>query len=728
MTVQYDTHITQLREEFETYYSAFDPMTDVLLMQLKEELDAHPEENSYARRSRMHELLCRICPVKIFRHTPLFFEIASGRGRFTWGGLHSKVGSYLQQSTAHLWLDPYKKTLEQDYNEGFWHGKNNPVGFDHYCAGYDNLLKLGLNGIIAKAEEKLVSCTNDRQKEFYQSVIRSNRALIGLTQRFALEADRLAGLASDEEERKHYETVADTARYTLANPPKTFYEALNFILFYRECVGSIEGIGISTFSHLDRILYPYYCADLLAERITPADAKRLIDDLLTYIDVRFDTANGHHESSTTIQLGGQDFQGNVVYNELTDMILQSAIDVHSVNTKLNCRISKEHPDKYLKKIAEVQLSQLPCIMMQNDDVIVAARVNLGQAVEDARSYVGCGCHEVVLANTEVCTRADTWISLPRIFLETLHNRKDATTFEEMYAGFLADAQAYYNRIVTLKNEGESHWCEFAPLPLYSSSLTGPLEKGKDITEGGAKYNTTAISLLGTATLIDSLYSVKQLVFEEKRLEISQLLEILDRDYAEQEELRQYIIHRIPKHGTNAPELNDFSAKVLEDISYIAGQTNARGGEYLPAFYPHDMYRPMGLKTGATPDGRPAHTPLSRGVSPSEFVETDSPLNIIHSLKPIDFTRYADSFVTEITLPELEKNDKNCQVLVSIIRAFLEAEGSSLQFNLISQNLLLEAQKKPEEHKNLLVRVCGYSSAFVYLSKETQDEIIRRAIR
>ena len=367
-------------------------------------------------------------------------------------------------------------------------------------------------------------------------------------------------------------------------------------------------------------------------------------------------------------------------------------------------------------------------MMHNDDVLIPARVKWGQTAEDARWYVGCGCHEIVLANTEVCTRADSWINLPRILLESMRRHSNALTFDEFYAGFLKDTSTFYNRIVSLKNEGERYWCEFDPLPLYSSSLTGPLDCGKDATEGGAHYNTTSLSMLGAATLIDSLYSIKQLVFDEKRLDLPRFLQILEKDFNGEEPLRRYILHNIPKHGTNHDILNRFSADVLQDLSGIAGQTNARGGAYLPAFYPHDIYRPLGHLTGATPDGRKAHTPLSRGISPSEFIDTESPLNIVHSLESIDFTRFAESFIAEITLPEMEQNEVNRRILTSIVQVFLEAGGSSIQFNLLNNKLLREAQNSPEQHKNLMVRVCGYSAAFVHLNRDTQDEIIRRAIR
>ncbi len=720
--------IRLLRQELDQYYTHFDSCREQLLEGLSKRISAIPEDDSFARKTAQIEYLAQTCPVHLFRHTPLFFEIASGRPRHSWGGLQSPVGTYLNQLNADQWLTPYADALREDREKGFMHGWNNPVGIDHHCPGYDNLLALGINGIIRKAEAALAACNDPRRQSFYQSVIRTNRALIALAKRFAQTARELAAHSDDEALQAHYLRIAETADWVPANPPRTFFEALEMIFFYRECVGSLEGLGFSTFAQLDRLLIPYYTADLAAGRITREEAESLLCDLLLYTEVRFETDRAFHETSTTIELGGCDRDGIIVFNELTEMILRAVMHVRSINTKINCRISRRHPRAYLDLIAQVQLSSLPCVMMHNDDVLIPARVRQGEAEEDARLYVGCGCHEVVLTNTEVCTRADTWINLPRIFLHTLQKKQNYASFDELYSSFIADTKAYYGRIVSIKNEGESHWCEFAPLPLYSSSLTGPLESGRDVTEGGAKYSTTALSMLGAATLIDSLYSVKHLVYDRKKMTLSELVRILNSNFEGEEALQQYIIRKIPKHGANSDVLNAFSRQVLDDLSAIAGQTNARGGKYLPAFYPHDAYRPLGALTGATPDGRKAGMPLSRGVSPSEFAECDSPLDIIHSLNHIDFTQYADSFITEITLPQLEQSEQGRIILTAIILAFLEAGGSSIQFNLTDRNLLLDAQAHPEQHPNLLVRVCGYSAAFVHLNETVQREIISRAIR
>jgi len=722
------SHYQTLREEYDTYYASFDTAEQQLLAKLNTLIETHPDDSVYQRKSRIHTLLCRECPVHLFRNTPLFFEISSGRPRHTWGGLQSPVGTFLMEETAGEWRTEYAAWIKENEEKTLVHGNPNPFNIDHHCAGYDMLLAIGINGIIERAEQYRKDCTDPKKQDFYHAVIESNRALLHLADRFAQEARRLASLADTLEEKEHYLGIADTASRVPAMPPRTFKEALCMILFYRECASSIEGIGISTFAQLDRMLYPYYCADLAEGRITSAEAKELFADLLIYTDSRFETSRVFRETSTTIELGGCDADGNIVYNELTDMILEAAIETRSINTKLNCRISKAHPDAYLEKIMSVQLAPLPCVMMHNDDVLIPARIRQGQDIRDARLYVGCGCHEVVLSNTEVCTRAETWISMPALLMETMRNHTDAISFEVFYDAFLTDAFAFYNTIVSLKNEGERRFARHISMPLYSSAVKGSLEKGLDITEGGAKYNSTMLSMMGTATLIDSIYAIKQLVFDEKRLSLSAFLQIIEADYEGNESLRQYILNKIPKHGTNDEQLNGFSAKVLNDLSHIAGQENGRGGKYLPAFYPHEINRSLGIRTKATPDGRHAYTPLSRGVSPSEFIETDSPLDIIHSLRSIDFTQYADSFITEITLPDLENNAQNLKVLTAIIRAFLDAGGSSLQFNLLNSAELIDAKKNPEQHRNLLVRVCGYSAAFVTLHETVQDEIIQRAIR
>ena len=727
LTYELSSHKDKLEREFDNYYSSYDPDTKRLVLLLEEMTAKNEGASSYTLKANMYEILCRECSLHLFENSDFFFEMSSGRGRFTWGGLQSGVGSFMHNRTADKWLGVYRREIDSDLNSGLLHAWDNPVGFDHHCPGYDKILKLGITGIISQAEDELKKCTDPRKCEFYRSVIRANKALILLARRFESEAKRLAYVAS-EDKAAHYNKIALAAGNIAAGAPKTFYEALCLILFYRECVSSVEGIGISTFGQLDRMLYPYYLSDLEAGTITRDEAFELFCDLLIYTEIRFKAASEYHETSTTIELGGCDKDGNIIYNELTELVLSAVLGVRSIGTKINCRISKKHPKVFFENIALILLSGLPTVMMHNDDILVAARVRQGQDIEDARLYVGGGCHEIVLQGSEVCTRADTWINLSAILLRTMENAEECQSYEEFEEKYLNDVKAYHERIVKLKNEGESKWCEYDPLVLFSSSVSGSLEKGLDVTEGGAKYNSTALSMLGTASVIDSLYAIKQLVFDEKKLTMSEFCRIIKENFAKDELLRQYIIKKLPKYGTNDEILNAFSASFLGELSKVSGQTNARGGKYLPAFYPHDIYTALGSKTGATPDGRFSGTPLSRGASPSEFVATQSPLELIHSLKSIDFTEYADSFCAELTLLIMDDLESGASVISAVTEAFLEAEGSSLQINLLDREMLIDAREHPEMYPNLCVRVCGYSARFTALNEKTQDEIINRMVR
>lgn len=719
-------------EEFDAYYGAYDPDTERLLEKMESLYAARGSMSSYELKARNIACLCEECHVHLFRHSPFFFELSSGRERHTWGGLQSRVGSFLHEKTADLWLNRYAEDLSCDREDGHLHAWNNPVGFDHFSLGYDRILSIGFDGIIELADQAFQTAQGDEQRAFLQASIDSCRALEGLQMRFAAEARRLMDLSCDEDERAHYERIACAAERVPSKGARSFYEALCAIVFCREVIGSLEGIGVSTFGHIDRMLESYYEADAAAGRLTAQEAEELFGKLLAYTDARFEVYKGFFETSTTMIIGGCHLDGTPCYNAVTEALLHAVLTVRPVNTKINCRISSAHPRSYFERIAEVQAANIPVLVMQNDDVLIQARVRCGADIEDARTYVSGGCHEVVLQNTEVNTRADTWINLPRILLDVLEESR-AASFDAFYGEVMAAIERYIKKIMATKNKYERLWREYDPLPLASATLTGCLETGRDITAGGTKYASVALSMLAPATLIDSLNTIKTLVYERGEMTLEELMNLCRSDFEGHEDIRRRIAERIPKYGTGDADMDAFSERVFADIEKLyhdesgALYKNGRGGYYLPAFYPHDIFRPLGAKTMATPDGRRAGAALSRGCSPSEFVETATPVDILHSVANIDFTRYADSFCAEITLPQMPA-DRAVQIITALIETFLAVKGSSMQLNLLNREELLEAQARPDEHKNLCVRVCGYSAVFVTLGRDVQDEVVKRAIR
>jgi len=668
-------HHAALIDELTAFYDNLDPETEKFEALMPKTYEAHEQEHPEVIKTELMRTLAQESTVHVFRNYPFWHEFSAARHRKVWGGLSSPQGGmYMYSRRAEAFVKEYQTAIAEDKEAGRMHGWN-PVGLDHHAMNYDNILCLGLSGLKARAEEYRAACTDTEKLPFYNAAIESLDILHALSCRFSDEAARLAELSADADDRAYYRTLSETARRIPYEPAQTFYEALAAIVFCREAVGTLEGIGISTYGQLDRMLYPYYKADLEAGRITEAQAQNLIEKLLYYTAIRFDENNDPGETSTTVILGGCDADGNTVYNDVTEMFIRAELVVRAANVKFDCRISGSHPQAYFDLLIQLQLSGLSVLVFMNDETHIAARVRHGQDVRDARLYVAGGCHEIVLGGTEVCTRADTWIGLPALLLDTL-GKRDYASFEDVYTEAIADVHAYHEKIVALKNKAEAHWSELDPMPLYSSMLTGCLESGRDATAGGSKYASTALSMLAPATFIDSLWAVKVICFDEKRMSVREFLKLSESGFEGQEPLRQYIINRLPKHGSGNAELDRFTARTLHDLSGVSGQTNGRGGKYYPAFYPHDLFRLMGDAVPTTPDGRKQGFSLSRGVSPSEFLTGITPAHMLRTAAAIDFTDFTDSFALEITLPKMD-DLRGKAILDGIIKEFIPHNNYSI---------------------------------------------------
>ena len=705
--------------ELNQYYTSRDYNVDELMSKINETYQKNENLHPCRIKSLIHKVTVDNCDVHVFRHFPFFIELEAGRPRYSWG-CYSPTGSFMSGQKSEMWLKPYTDSIKKYLDNGYFQGWS-PVGFDHHCPGYDTLLKVGISGIIKSAE--LAADKN----EFLQAVIESNTVLIELLDKFAVKAREMTAMESDENVKCNLNNIAAAAENLKTNPPATFYEALAFIFFIRENYGTLEGFGMSTLGHLDRLLINYYNSDIEKGIITRDAAKKLLHSLFAYTEIRFEKYAGIHETSTTIIIGGCDEYGNTVFNDLTAMILEVAGEGRYIGTKVNARVSSSHSKEYFKLLADLLMLDVPVLAIQNDDVIIAAHEKYGYALSDSRLYVSGGCNETVLANTEVNTRADSWINLPIIFLDTMKSGKFAD-FDELYNKYISDVRSFHNEIAWLKNASEKHWSERSPAPLYSSSVSDCIKNGRDITAGGARYNSTALAMLGIATIIDSLYAVKDVVYDKKLKTLDEFTAVLDNNYENEEELRNYIITRIDKYCTDKGDgIDGFVSKFYRDLSTVSGQKNARGGYYYPAVYPHDIFVSLGMKTGATPDGRKKGEILSRGISPSEFVTVNSPLDILNSIERYDFTDFNESLVLELTLPRLDK-ENGADILMSLINAFIMKKGCTLQLNMFSRDILIEAKENPERHRGLIVRVCGYSELFSNLSDIMKTEVINRAVR
>jgi formate C-acetyltransferase len=511
----------------------------------------------------------------------------------------------------------------------------------------------------------------------------------------------------------------------------------------REVCGSVEGIGESILGHLDRMTWPLLQADLAAGRATMEDARDSIDAFLAMTDAKANIRREPRETSTTVVVGGCDRHGEWVYNPVTDLILDAYRDLNLVNPKLNARISSRHPREYFRRLADLA-SRTNVLAIFNDEVIIAANVRAGKAIEDARLYVGGGCQENVLQNTEISSRASIYLNLahvlrmgffPEQWAEYLSSSgveiepyAGAETFEEFRRRFLANLRAVHDEHVDRRNltEREGGW--YNPCPLHSATLDDCIERAKDMFAGGTRYAGASVSLIGAGTLIDSLRAVEQAVYERGEMTLDELAGLLETDFARAEERRSYLANRIDKFGSDDPATARFAADVLADLARVTtGKPNTRGGRYEASLFVYRAFLRMGAKTGATPDGRPAGEPLSPGMSPSPLGVGNGAgvASVLGALEPVDLTDFPVVAVLDLKLPWAGAG-LNGEVVESVIRRFLDAGGSVLQLNVIDPAELADAREHPERHADLVVRVSGYSARFTTLPEHIQDEIIGRA--
>jgi formate C-acetyltransferase len=444
-------------------------------------------------------------------------------------------------------------------------------------------------------------------------------------------------------------------------------------------------------------------------------------------------------------IGGCDREGAPVFNDVTRMVISAYPALELVNPELNARLSLDHPEEYFEMLADLNARGMNVTALFNDDVLIEANTRMGKALEDARLYVGGGCQENVLQNTEINSRASIYTNLAQVFLmgflpgkwqsyTDLHGLEiqpyaGAESYGELYERFLANLKTVADQLIDQRNATEKEGWWYNPCPAHSSTMDDCIEKAQDMLDGGTRYAGASVGLTGAGTVIDSLRAVQQLVFDEQRVGIEEMARLLETDFDGAEDLRQEAIHRVPKFGSDDPEMAGFAARVLHDIAEATtGRANTRGGRYEASLFGFRSFLRFGAETCATPDGRRAGEPLSPGMSPTPegMRRSGGVTAVLSALEPIDLADYAVVSVLDAKLPWTVAG-MNRDVIVSMMRRFLEAGGSVVQFNVVDPEVLLDAREHPERHADLVVRVSGFSARFITLPEHTQDEIIEREI-
>ena len=674
-------------------------------------------------------------------------------------------------------------------------------GVGHVTVKYWEVLEIGFGGIKEKAEEELAKiCLADgdyqKKSRFLQAVMISCDAAITYARRYAELALSEAQKCTDPARKLELLQIAQNCANVPEKGATSFYEACQSFWFVQQLL-QIESSGHSISpGRFDQYMYPYYKKDLDSGRLTREFAQELMDciwvklnDLNKCRDAASAEGFAGYSLFQNLIAGGQNSEGIDVTNDLSFMSIQASMHVFLPQPSLSIRVWNGTPHEFLIKAAELTRTGIGLPAYYNDEVIIPSLLSRGLTLEDARDYNIIGCVEPQKAGKTEGWHDAAFFNMCRPLELTFHNGKDKgvqvgpqtgdvenmQSFEEFYRAYKIQMDYAIKVLVNADNAIDMAHAERCPLPFLSAMVDDCMKSGKTVQEGGAVYNFTGPQGFGVANMADSLYVVKKLVYDEKKLTMKELKQALTVNYgkglneediaamtseivSEMEAAGQKVgereitavlqtvvaatespemkakgerilemIEEVPKFGNDLPEVDAFA----RDVAYtytkpLLKYRNPRGGQFQAGLYPVSANVPLGAQTGATPDGRLAYTPVADGVSPSAGKDVSGPTAAANSVSRLDHGIASNgTLFNQKFHPSALSGRRGLENFVGLIRSYFDQKGSHMQFNVVSRETLLDAQKHPEQYKHLVVRVAGYSALFTTLSKSLQDDIIRR---
>lgn len=607
-------------------------------------------------------------------------------------------------------------------------------GQGHIIIDYPRLLNNGLGALVAELREH---CARDAQNTFYAAALILLEASQRHILRYALLAEVLAA-SSDAARREELLKIAEISRHNAQRKPQTFWQAcqlfwyMNVILQYESNASSLS-IG-----RFDQYMLPFYQASL-TQRDDPAFLKELLESLWVKCNdvvLLRSTSSARYfagfPTGYTALLGGLTESGRSAVNVLSYLCLDAYQSVQLPQPNLGVRVNELIDRPFLLKTAETIRLGTGIPQIFNDEVVVPAFLNRGVSLEDARDYAVVGCVELSIPGKTYGLHDIAMFNLLKVMEIAMQENEGNAALS--YEGLLKHIRTKINHYIALMVEG-SNICDighrdWAPVPLLSSFISDCLDSGKDITDGGARYNFSGVQGIGIANLSDSLHALKGLVFEQQRLSFDELLAVLKANFAtpEGEKIRARLINRFEKYGNDIDDVDNISAELLRHYcKEVEKYRNPRGGQFTPGSYTVSAHVPLGAVVGATPDGRFAGEQLADGgLSPMLGQDMQGPTAVLKSVSKLDNYLLSNGTLLNVKFtPATLEGDAGLQKLADFLRAFTQLKLQHIQFNVVNADTLREAQQRPQDFAGLVVRVAGYSAFFVELSKEIQDDIIRR---
>jgi len=580
-------------------------------------------------------------------------------------------------------------------------------------------------------------------------------ALIRFAERHAEKARELAQQEMDSQRKKELEHITEVCSHVPAHAPRDFWEALQYYWFVH--------LGVTTElnpwdafnpGRLDQHLYPFYKKGLEGGALTRERLTReRAEELLQCFWIKFNNQPAPPkvgvtaaESSTytdfaQINTGGVREDGSDAVNDVTYLILDVIEEMRLLQPSSSIQVSKKSPDRFVKRATRIIRTGFGQPSVFNTDLIIQELVRQGKSVADARNGGSSGCVEVGAFGKENYNLTG-YFSMPKVFEITLNNGVDPRTgrrigletgdptqfetFEELFGAYRKQLHHFMDIKVRGNNVIERLYARYMPAPFLSLLIDDCITTGKDYHDGGARYDTTYVQGVGVGTLTDALTAVKYHAFDKGTLTMEALLAVLKDNFVGHERVRQMLLNRTPKYGNDDDYADDVMVAIFNAyFDAVDGRKNTRGGTYHINLLPTTVHVYFGSVIGATPDGRTAGKPLSEGISPVQGADRRGPTAVMKSVAKMDHVRTGGTLLNQKFTPQLLEDDDGLNKLVQLIRTYFKLDGHHVQFNVVDAATLRAAQRNPEQYRDLIVRVAGYSDYFCDLGKVLQDEIISR---
>lgn len=575
-------------------------------------------------------------------------------------------------------------------------------------------------------------------------------AMIVYGKRYAELARKMAAETTDEQRKKDLLLIAENCDVVPEHAPKTFHQAIQMYWFVH--------VGITTelntwdaFSpgRLDQHLNPFYERDVEEGRLTREGAQELLECMW----VKFNNQpappkvgitlkeSGTYADFVNLNTGGIRPDGQDGVNEVSYIILDVMDEMKLIQPSSNVQISRKTPQKFLKRACEISRKGWGQPAFYNTEAIIQELLNAGKTIEDARLGGTSGCVETGCFGKEAYVLTG-YMNLPKILELTLNNGfdkytgkqvgletgdpRDFKTYEELFEAY--KKQLHYMVDVKVRGNAiiEKICAEHMPCPLMSSIVDDCIAKGKDYQRGGARYNTRYIQGVGIGTITDSLSAIKYNVYDNEKFSMDTLLKAMEANFEGYEAELNMVKNKTPKYGND----DDYADDIMKEVfnlyhGEVTGRPTVNGGEYRVDMLPTTCHVYFGEVMGASPNGRLAEKPVSEGISPEKGGDTNGPTAVIKSCAKMDHLITGGTLLNQRFAPSVVQGEEGLDNMANLIRAYFNMDGHHIQFNVFDKNVLLAAQKNPDEYKDLIVRVAGYSDHFNNLSRALQDEIIGR---